>query len=469
MTTREQTQRRGGAGESGGGGSGGSRAVRWTVVGGVLLAVLAGCGGITAGVLSGQGYLPGDGMREVWNTPADGTSRAYGNGSWAVGDVLVRSRYDAVTGFDAGSGATRWTFEPPAGAEVCAVSRTAEDGIALVAHGVPAGFSSELRPGEGCGTVTALSLSDGRALWHTARTPLSGELRAASDVVAAGAGLAVLRDEDVDWAYRSAEDDPGRLDPDRSLRAVDLRTGKPKWSAKMPAGCVPYGVAADGRQVAALLVCDYRDMRIAVLDPADGRVRGVAPLDARQYTEPVRHAPVLLSADPLVVSVRDLDEAGHPTYLAFGPDARPRGRIASGVRNGRLPDPVAEPALVRIAHGRLYAVAAEADYDDVLTAFDLRSGERLWRREVADLDDIIGLRVAAGRVTALIDLYGSEDEDGLFTFDADTGDERDQRTFPDSVGDSSGEVKDVYGHRDRLIAARWGNGYYAPFTAYEER
>ncbi|MFD4371675.1 PQQ-binding-like beta-propeller repeat protein [Streptomyces sp. NPDC058486] len=444
------------------------RRLRYTVVGGVLLALLAGCGAITAGVLAGEGYLPGDSMREVWNTPSEATDSVSGNAAWAVGDTLVRSRADGVTGFDARTGGQRWRYEPAAGDAICATGATTDDGVALIAQGTPTVPVGD-QEGKGCADVVALDLTTGRELWRTTRTAADGEVSAERDLVAVGGGLAVLRDEDDDWRYESTLGDPGRLSPDRALRAFDLRTGKPRWSARMPKGCVPYGVAAAERRVAALLVCDRRDVRLAVLDPADGRVRGVSPLDERRVVDPLTHTPAFVSADPLVVSTMSLDESGATTFLSFDGEARPQGRIASGVVNGRLNDPATEPALTRVAYGRLYTLADEADYDDVLTAFDLRSGQRLWRMEVDDLDDVIGLRVAGGRVAALMDLYGASGEDGLFVFDADTGEVRDQRTFPDSVGRSSGEIKDVLGYGDRLIAVRWGDGYPRPLTAYEER
>ncbi|MFF7811386.1 PQQ-binding-like beta-propeller repeat protein [Streptomyces roseolus] len=458
-----------------GGGSGGappkqgSRLVRLSVVGGVLLAVLAGCGGITAGVLAGEGYLPGDSMRQVWSTPAEGGVRASGDAAWATGDTLVHSRADGVSGFDARTGERRWRYRPGGAAAICSAGRTAADGVAVIAQGTP-GLPGAGGGGRGCDTVVALDLTTGRELWRTSRTPADDEIRAEHDLVAAGGGLAVLRDEDADWRHASsASDDPGRLDPDRALRAFDLRTGRPRWSARMPRGCVPYGVAAGDRRVAALLVCDRRDVRLAVLDPADGRVRGVSLLDPRRIVDPTAHTPAFVSADPIVVGAENLDESGYATLLSFDDEGRAQGTFASGAAHGRISSPLREPALTRVAHGRLYTVTTEYDHDDVVTAFDLRSGQRLWRAELGDTEDVMGLRVSGGRVTALVDLYGRAGEDGLLVLDADDGEERDARTFPDSVGGTSGEIKDVLGHGDRLLVARWGDGYLSPFTAYEER
>ncbi|MFD6706528.1 hypothetical protein ACFWEO_08270, partial [Streptomyces roseolus] len=76
-----------------------SRAVRYTVVGGLLLAVLAGVGGITVGILADQGHLPGDSLREVWNTPDDDNRPSdSGNASWASGDAVAAARADGGAG-----------------------------------------------------------------------------------------------------------------------------------------------------------------------------------------------------------------------------------------------------------------------------------------------------------------------------------------------------------------------------------
>ncbi|MFE6224458.1 PQQ-binding-like beta-propeller repeat protein [Streptomyces sp. NPDC057854] len=462
----------GGSGGSGGGGAApkakGSRLARYSVVGGVLLAVLAGCGGITAGVLAGEGYLPGDAMRQVWSTSAAGGTPASGGAVWAAGDTLVHSSADGVSGVDARTGDRRWRYEPSGGATICSASRTADQGIALVAQGTPGGDDKR----GGCTAVVALDLATGRERWRTARTAADGEIRAQHDLVAAGGGLAVVRDEDPGWRYASVLDGPGLLDPDRALRAFDVTTGAPRWTAKMPKGCVPYAVAAGARRISALLACDGgngEDTRLAVLDPADGRVRAESVLDRRRLVDPLTYTPSFVSADPIVVAVDGLDHSGYATLLAFDGEGRAQGVVDSGVANGRITSPVQEPARTRVAYGRIYTVAMESDGDDVISAFDLRSGQRLWRAELGDLEDVMGLRVAGGRVTALIDLYGSTAEDGLVVLDADDGEERDVRTFPDSVSSTTGEVKDVLGHQDRLIVARWGDAYLPPLTAYEER
>ncbi|MFC9731581.1 outer membrane protein assembly factor BamB family protein [Streptomyces roseolus] len=442
-----------------------SRAVRYTVVGGLLLAVLAGVGGITVGILADQGHLPGDSLREVWNTPDDDNRPSdSGNASWASGDAVAAARADGVTGYDARTGARRWRHEPDRGAAVCSVSRTAADGVVLIAQGVP-DLPGGAEGGEGCTTVTALDLRHGRELWRTTRVAATDEIQDERDLVAVGGGLAVVRDEDPDRPYSWVGERPGSVRPDRALRALDLRTGKPRWTARVPKGCVPYRAAAAERQVLALLVCDRDDIRLAAFDPADGKHRWTTELDERRRVQPIANASEFLSADPVVVRVDSLDESGSDSFLSFSADGRPQGRIASGGANEDFEGD--RPAVAKVAYGRLYLIGSV--FQDTVSAFDLRSGRRLWRARLGSGEDALGLGIAEGRVTVPVDLYGSSAEDGLVVLDADTGDERDLRTFPDSVASSAGDLQDVLpGPDGRLILAR-REGYDRPFTAYEER
>ncbi|MFI9121033.1 hypothetical protein ACIGW0_16765 [Streptomyces bikiniensis] len=62
---------------------------------GVVLGVI---GSVTAWFLSFEGYLPGDSMVRTRATAKDRPSDE-ANDSRVVGDVAVRGRFDAVTGF----------------------------------------------------------------------------------------------------------------------------------------------------------------------------------------------------------------------------------------------------------------------------------------------------------------------------------------------------------------------------------
>lgn len=167
-------------------------------------------------------------LRVVWEAPVDSNARDYGNGAWLVGDTLVRSRYDAVTAFDAGTGKRRWEYAPPGLEHICAVSRRTAGSVVLIARGN--------MTDSGCSTVAALDLTTGRERWHTPRTP--GDLTETfPDMVAVGGGIAVLRDADDMWAL-----DDGMWTPDirpavsgsKALRAFDLRDRRPALDSGRP-------------------------------------------------------------------------------------------------------------------------------------------------------------------------------------------------------------------------------------------
>ncbi|WP_309053767.1 PQQ-binding-like beta-propeller repeat protein [Streptomyces sp.] len=171
----------------------GGRAAAVLVLVGVPTALV---GGVASCVASDMGHLPGDAMERVRETPYDKTAAAYGHRAWAVGDTVVRSRFDAVTAFDARTGERRWEHAVPGRAEICATSDAA-DSVALVGPMEPleAQEAAGAGDGEGCSTVAAIDLRNGRELWRTGRLPGGGDPKDGDDVLATGAGLAVVRDE----------------------------------------------------------------------------------------------------------------------------------------------------------------------------------------------------------------------------------------------------------------------------------
>ncbi|WP_406062680.1 PQQ-binding-like beta-propeller repeat protein [Streptomyces sp. NBC_01077] len=422
-------------------------------IGGLLLVVL---GLASACSASSGGLLPGGSMRLAWDVPFDDSAREYGNGDWLVGDTVVRSRYDAVTAFDAGSGKQRWEYVPPGREAVCAVSRRADRSVVLIARGA-------VGPGGGCATVAALDLTNGRELWHTRRTP-ADRTDSLTDLVATGGGLAVLRDGYDDWAYRTYE--KRRVLPgSEALRAFDLRTGAPRWKAAVPHGCVPERVAAAERQVVAVLACDRTELKLAAFAPADGKERWTVPLGGRPT--PGTDADVtLLSADPLVVQVGGTVHGSAGAYLAFGEDGRALGRIEATGDHGTIP--THKPAQVAVADGRLHAVAEGKDgrqYRDRVVTFDLATGHEVWREMVPATSKLLALDATGGRVTALADRGSRNDGlEELFVLDAATGDEQDRRTFDADVDKKQGELADLLTHRGLVIAVRSGA---QPFSAYE--
>ncbi|MEU7071397.1 PQQ-binding-like beta-propeller repeat protein [Streptomyces narbonensis] len=408
------------------------------------------------GLATGCSVLEGS-MRVVWEAPVDDNARDYGNGAWQVGDTLVRSRYDAVTAFDAGSGERRWEYAPPGHDHVCAVGRRAAGSVVLLARG------NRGPGGQGCATVAALDLTTGREPWHVRRTP-ADLTESLTDMVASGGGLAVLRDGDDRWNLETIRPAvPGS----EALRAFDLRTGTPRWKAAVPAGCVPERVSAGERQVLAVLTCGRTELRLAAFDRADGKARWSAPLGGRPT--PGTDAQVtLLSTDPVFVQVGGTTQGGLPgAYLAFGEDGTALGRIESVDGHGTVLS--YRPALVAVADGRLYAVAEAKrgkQYVNRVVAFDLAKGAEVWRHDLAG--GPLALEAAGGQVTVLARGLGRRHDgtEELLVLDAATGDEQDSRDTGADIDHKTGELADLLTHKGLVVAVRWGWGV-RPFSAYE--
>ncbi|MFF7364581.1 PQQ-binding-like beta-propeller repeat protein [Streptomyces sp. NPDC008125] len=421
---------------------------------------------LVAALLDSEGYLPGGAMVRSWEAPRDLNAADHGNGGWLVDDTVVRTRFDAVTGFGAADGKERWEYVVPGRAEICAVGTTTADGIGLIAYGE----DGDVEKGGGCATAAAIDLRTGDELWHTPVAADTDVLEEQPDLVAVGGGLAVLRDSDADWAYEPhPHDDPeDRLAGTEALRAVDARTGAARWKAAMPKGCVPYRVSATEKQVLAVLACELKDLELAAFDPADGALRWAAPLDARRSVAVDAEVSVL-SADPPVVQVAESADRGVHAFLAFSADGRPQGRIEFDGAYGEIPADRSR-AKVAVSDGRLVAVAAypyKGFTYDQLVAFDLKSGDEAWRAKPRKRD-FSGLYVGGGRVTAISDPNEKDtSDDKLDVYDLETGDEKDDRSFREDVDNDSRELADVYAYKDLLILARWGDAVH-PLTAYKK-
>ncbi|MET9903106.1 PQQ-binding-like beta-propeller repeat protein [Streptomyces sp. NPDC006446] len=411
---------------------------RWLPALLVLIGVpLALVGGIASCVASETGHMPGDSMERVWDTPYDRTAAEHGNAAWLVGDTVVRSRFDAVTAFDAKTGERRWEYAVPGRAEICAASTAAAESVALIGL---------MESGKGCATVAAIDLKDGRELWGTRRTPGSGHPKDATDVLATGAGLAVLRDEDDRWDKKPEAGMPPVLPGDRALRAFDLRTGAPRWEAAVPKGCFPRLAAVASKQVLAYLTCGT-EAKLAAFEPTDGKERWTVPLGGRR---PIAANAFVsfLSAEPTVLKVQEQEQHGVHAYLAFGQDGRRQGQI----------DGVGDHATV--ADGKLFTGTGE------VVAFDLATGNEVWSSgSFGSWRDVTAMHAGGGRrVTVFTRSRKGHDE--LYVYDSATGDTVDERTFSRETDDGNAELTGLFRYKDLFIATRWGDGARRPLSAY---
>jgi outer membrane protein assembly factor BamB len=288
-------------------------AVRWTanlgpgdlyneqvVTSGGVLAVITETGGS-----GGRGKLMAVGLdagRLLWSRPygvQEGT-----DGPDAVGPVLVMASHGTVTGFDARTGAVRWSHSGMPGA----VGSVAGPGDEVLLYDLLQQASPPQRPvpASRLFPVTALDAVTGRVLWRAKTAGPVSELSARGAVITVGtsgpyrltllnpAGHAVWSapdylpnplswvDTGTDLVYVSSEPDVNAPGVQPGLTRVTdrrLSTGAVRWSLRLGAYSSNQIVQPDGGNV---LVTDQPGSGGApaalALDAASGQIRGQAPL-----------------------------------------------------------------------------------------------------------------------------------------------------------------------------------------------
>ncbi|MEU7298565.1 PQQ-binding-like beta-propeller repeat protein [Streptomyces exfoliatus] len=303
-------------------------------------------------------------MDVVWDTPADRKAEPQGEGAWLSGGTLVRSRFDAVSGFDARTGKRSWEYVPPGRSAVChATADTDGSVLVLTRDGDGATASAKGKP---CATAVAVDMKDGRELW---KAPLSepDPPRFQHSSVSAGSGVAVLLQKD-------------------DLHAVDVRTGKSRWKAALPKDCVPGRTAVAERQVAALLACGGTDniwgdkvtedaeLHVATFDPATGALLWSAPLGGRRAILWDASA-AFVSADPVVVAASESNDSDAGAYLSFGRNGRPNPPVDFSGPYGEIG--FSDRLRAAVDGSRLYLLPRHRKVER-LTAFDLATGDAVW-------------------------------------------------------------------------------------------
>ncbi|WP_254380587.1 PQQ-binding-like beta-propeller repeat protein [Streptomyces sp. TBY4] len=395
----------------------------------------------------------------VWDTPVEDTKGAEkGNGAWLSGDTLVRSRFDAVCGYEASSGKRSWEYVPPGRSAIC--HATADTGGSVVVLVRDAEGASSSAKGKDCAVAVAIDMKTGGELWQTAAPASAPALaRALHPEVSAGSGVAVLVDG-------------------HDLRALDVRTGQPRWKAALPDGCLPGRTAVAERQVAALLACggtkksswdefpSDAELHAAAFDPAGGALLWSTPLGGRTSV-PWDARAEFVSADPVVVAASESGDSDSGAYLSFGGTGRPNPPIEFSGPYGEIK---IHDRLDAAADGtRLYTVPrrgkSSRTYSYTLTAFDLATGKRVWDD---DLDGDTAYRILPeGEKLTVVTGLDDSPEFGLRVMDAATGKQRESRGFPEGhVG-----VDTVFRYKGRFIGARYegSSSEWKPFTAYELR
>ncbi|MER8044402.1 PQQ-binding-like beta-propeller repeat protein [Streptomyces sp. NPDC094032] len=402
----------------------------------------------------------------VWDTPVERKAEPQGNGAWLSGDTLVRSRFDAVRGFDARTGKRSWEYVPPGRSAVCSAVADTDASVLVLTRDADGATPSA--KGTPCGTVVAIDTRNGREIWQTpASIPEPGlhRLQPTSTPTSAGGGIAML--------IRKG-------DKKDRLEAVDVRTGKSRWKAALPKDCVPGRTRVAERQVAALLACGGTDnpwgdkvprdaeLHAAAFDPATGALLWSAPLGGR-HTVPWDARAEFVSADPVVVAASSSGDSDSGAYYSFGGNARPNPPIDFSGPYGEI---AFDQRLIAAADAtRLYVVPVHKVRNSRvdayrLTAFDLATGDVVWGGaddDRLDREAAYHLLLKDGTLTVLTRRQRSSYR-AFSVLDAATGERRDVRGFPEGQD----AVDTLFAYEDRLIGARYESGTAPskPFTAY---
>jgi outer membrane protein assembly factor BamB len=274
-----------------------------------VLAVLTELGGA-----GGQGKLMAVGLdagRLLW-------SRPYGkdeltDGPTAAGPVIVMAEHGMVTGFDAATGAVRWSHGGMPGPVESLAGPGDEvllyDPLQQTLPGQPAVPASRLFP------VTALDAATGAVLWRAATAGPVSELSAAGGLISVGSGapyrLTLLSpggrvawsvpgfvasdmtwvNDGADLVYVSTEPDvraPG-IEPDlTSVVDLSLATGTVRWSTRLgDAPGAQLAWPAGGNLVVTEEPVSADPPAALAVDPATGQVRATATLARLTVTTPL--------------------------------------------------------------------------------------------------------------------------------------------------------------------------------------
>ncbi|MFJ8647080.1 PQQ-binding-like beta-propeller repeat protein [Streptomyces sp. NPDC093546] len=322
--------------------------------------------------LAGPSYAVG------WRADEDRPDTTEGLGNWQADGTVVRARADGLTGFGTRDGALRWTYTAPTRHQVCAMSTRTVGGVGLLGLG---------RHDKPCATVVAVRLDTGKEAWRAA-------IRADAYAFARTGRIALA-----DTSAVVVEED--------AVRGLAADSGAQRWKRKVAEDCEALAVDASARRALLVEECrpeilrDEATHRLIALDAATGKELWAAKLPTETRLQAMR----ILSTEPAVVELDEIDPRGTKAVLAFDAAGRagasiplegPLGTLPSTAEAGIRPEPVLFTADTLITP---VSVPGESSAYWV-AAFRLRDGERLWMRRVHLAVDGVVLR-PDGRLAVL--------------------------------------------------------------------
>lgn len=101
-----------------------------------------------------------------WRKTLPGT----GAGMWTTSDSVVVATVNGLTAYSLSRGEKLWSWAPPSGQGLCAMSPTTSQGRGVVAYGPLDASNAEVATGLPCTTAQAIDDGTGKAVWGSLST-----------------------------------------------------------------------------------------------------------------------------------------------------------------------------------------------------------------------------------------------------------------------------------------------------------
>ncbi|MBT2480526.1 PQQ-binding-like beta-propeller repeat protein [Streptomyces sp. ISL-94] len=303
-------------------------------------------------------------------------------GQWVVGDTVVKSVWQNLTGYAVTDGKEKWTLAFPA--VICAVTPQATaDGKTVVMY----------RDGESdsasCTQMRVVDLKTGKEVWSK-EVPKEQlfDIFTSPTVAITGDTVAISRSG--------------------TASAFKVSNGDKLFASTQGEGCKPDSYTAGNGKMVALATCldEDKTAEIQGTDPVSGKKNWTfrAPKGFKVTS--------IYSVDPLVVDLGN--EAGKErSIVVIGADGK---QTATLTADGKFDVGCGDTGIFRSLSacssavadgGTLYLPTARDGKGNEIVAFDLASGKAKWRSPAGDKRTLMPLKAANGQLIA----YRKAEED----------------------------------------------------------
>lgn len=303
-----------------------------------------------------------------WSLPADNDSNKDVYGRWVTADkVFIGDNKSGLVGYDL-AGGNPAPVQLPAGAQVCAMTRDADNGVGAVA------WSEDTR---NCNKVGLVDLATGTVRWNK---PFADEPENST----AGPRFARVGIDDVPMTFTDGAVVVGARS---SVLAFDKADGRPLWGKVAPkAGIYDrdiVGLLGDaGNVLVAMQESAGESVAGAKLDAADGDPVWTADIPVGKRAD---IAPLSVESQAFVVDSYDSSDPAGDQIITVDNSGRITNTISAKGAWGELDlddaDWTGQPGFhLVVDKGVVYATAESDDYEEYqLMAFDLATGAVKWQ------------------------------------------------------------------------------------------